>query len=269
MRARACRGLVAKKKTERSRGEKEKRGSNELKVKSVWKREEAEREREREEKRKERKLWERTNWADIALEFARRVYAIFTLDLIFWRRPSLSRDRYMSHGHTRAARIKTSKRSQREFLIPSAARFSSPPPSFPSPREHLLLDSRCPVIPFATILGIPFFSTNRFLSPPPFSPPSGPKMGYKKTKNRRASPITGSVFLSSSRFPTPLTAGLTTCWPAPYKLCIDNLLLGQLRIYWNIDDNACEKWKLILLLRLFDLRMVWITRGNQWGKLFV
>lgn len=133
MRARACRGLVAKKKTERSRGEKEKRGSNELKVKSVWKREEAEREREREEKRKERKLWERTNWADIALEFARRVYAIFTLDLIFWRRPSLSRDRYMSHGHTRAARIKTSKRSQREFLIPSAARFSSPPPLSPRP----------------------------------------------------------------------------------------------------------------------------------------
>lgn len=39
-----------------------------------------------------------------------RVYAIFTLDLIFWRRASLSRDRYMSHSRTRAARIKTSKR---------------------------------------------------------------------------------------------------------------------------------------------------------------
>lgn len=35
MRARACRGLVVRKKTERSGGEKEKRGSNELKVKSV------------------------------------------------------------------------------------------------------------------------------------------------------------------------------------------------------------------------------------------
>lgn len=41
----------------------------------------------------------------------------------------------------------------------------------------------------------------------------GPKMGYKKTKNRRASPITGSVFLSSSCFLTlsRLTTVLTTC----------------------------------------------------------
>lgn len=71
------------------------------------------------EREGERKLRERTSRVDIALESARRVYAIFTLDLIFWRRPSLVRDRYMSHGHTRAARIKTSKRSQREFLTPS------------------------------------------------------------------------------------------------------------------------------------------------------
>lgn len=184
-------------------------------------------------KRKERKLRERTNRADIALEFARRVYAIFTLDLIFWRRPSLLQDRYMSHGHTRAARIKTSKRSQREFLIPSPAHFSSPPIG------HLFLDPRCPIIPFTTILGIPFFSTNRFLSPPPFSPPSylGPKMGYKKTKNRRASPITGSVSLSSSRLSDSLT---TNRRPNNMLTCsawiIDTLFLslGQLHVLLHI-----------------------------------
>lgn len=44
--------------------------------------------------------------------------------------------------------------------------------------------SRCPIIPFATILGIPFFSTNRFLSPPPFSPPStpGPRWGTRRRR---------------------------------------------------------------------------------------
>lgn len=98
---------------------------------------ETERRRWGKERREKEASRERTNQADIALEFARRVYAIFTLDLIFWRRPSLSQDRYMSHSHTRAARIKTSKRSQREFLIPSPARFLCSPCRPPPPRFSL------------------------------------------------------------------------------------------------------------------------------------
>lgn len=207
----------------------------------MWKREEAEREGERREEEREKASRENQLGGHSSRVCTTSLCDFYTRSDFLAAPLALARQIYVPWPYkSRAYKDIEAKPTRISHPIRCALLF--PPPSFPSPREHLLLDSRCPVIPFATILGIPFFfSTNRFLSPPPFSPPSGPKMGYKKTKNRRASPITGSVFLSSSRFPTPLTADLTTCWPAPYKLCIDNLLLGQLRIYWNIDDNACEK----------------------------
>lgn len=97
--------------------------------------------------------------------------------------------------------------------IPCALLFSprrSPPSRFSLPHHpvchhtwYTLLFYQ--LLPFTSFLFASFYS--------------GPEMGYKKTKNQRASPITGSVFFSSSRFPTPsrLTAVPTTCWPALYR----------------------------------------------------
>lgn len=196
---RSCRPGCEEKRPRRRAGERKRKGPTELKVKSVQEREEVEAKNER-EREKERKLRERTSRVDIALESARRVYAIFTLDLIFWRRPSLVRDRYMSHGHTRAARIKTSKRSQREFLTPSSLLASLLPSSASSFSILVAPSSRLP--PY---LVYPSFLLTASLLALSFSASfyTGSKMGYKKTKNQRASPITGSVFLPSSRLPTP------------------------------------------------------------------
>ena len=94
-----------------------------------------------------------------SLDSPGRVYAIFTLDLIFWRRASLSRDRYMSHSHTRAARIKTSKRKPTRIPhpIPLPELTTLPACSLFSPSPA----SRYPIILFATILGIPLFFLDR------------------------------------------------------------------------------------------------------------
>lgn len=88
--------------------------------------------------------------------------------------------------------------------IPFAFLFSPrrPPPRFSVPHHPV-----CHHTWYTLLFYQPLPFTSSFFT----SFYSGPKMGYKKTKNRRASPITGSVFLSSSYFSTPsrLTADLT------------------------------------------------------------
>lgn len=161
--------LVAKKKRLRRRArEKEKRIETELKVKSVQEREEAEAKNEREGEKAPREnqpgrhssrvcttslcdFYTRSDFLAAPLARTRQIYV-----------PWPYKSRAYKDIETKPTRI------PHPIL---SARFSSPFIGF------LLLDSRCPIIPFATILGIPFFPTNRLPSPSPFPPPSalGPR----------------------------------------------------------------------------------------------
>lgn len=132
------------------------------------------REREGEQKRKERKLRERTNPGGHSSRVCTTSLCDFYTRSDFLAAPlALARQIYVPWPYkSRAYKDIEAKPTRISHPILSACSSSSPPST-----PQLLL-----VAPFATILGIPFFSTNRFLSPPPFSPPSGPRWDTRRRR---------------------------------------------------------------------------------------
>lgn len=132
-----------------------------------------------------------------------RVYAIFTLDLIFWRRASLSRDRYMSHSRTRAARIKTSKRKPTRIPHPILCLRAAHPASSSS----LLL--RRPPLP----LSVPHhplchhtWYTPLLPRPPPPPTPTSPRQGAQQREQKYEE----SKGLAHNRFSLSLVIALSS-----------------------------------------------------------
>lgn len=157
----------------------------------------------------------------------------------------------MSHNHTRAARIKTSKRKPTRIphpilsahpAVPSSASLllsfashgtpsSSLPPYLVYPSSFsavsLLLTTTPPSLP----------SSLPFSHPLPFTKPSN---GNKNTKSRRASPITGSVSLVIALSSTPprQTGNRLTYLPDPHRYAHDRipnkLLLNRATVFCDI-----------------------------------